>query len=83
MVTSINSALNSTLPRTINTGQSTIIVLLCILLLGAESVRSFAFAMLFGVIIGTVSTLFVATPIAYELQKHKINKRAAAESEKN
>ena len=80
LITSINSALNSTLPRTINTGQSTIIVLLCILLLGAESVRSFAFAMLFGVIIGTFSTLFVATPIAYEIQRRGIAKKAAKEA---
>lgn len=80
LVTSINSALNSTLPRTINTGQSTIIVLLCILLLGAESVRSFAFAMLFGVIIGTFSTMFVATPIAYEIQRRSIAKKAAKEA---
>ncbi|AHF12709.1 preprotein translocase subunit SecD [Barnesiella viscericola DSM 18177] len=80
LVTSINSALNSTLPRTINTGQSTIIVLLCILLLGAESVRSFAFAMLFGVIIGTFSTLFVATPIAYEIQRRGLAKKAAKEA---
>ncbi len=78
--TSINSALNSTLPRTINTGQSTIIVLLCILLLGAESVRSFAFAMLFGVIIGTLATLFVATPIAYEIQRRGIAKKEAKEA---
>ncbi len=82
LMTSINSALNSTLPRTINTGQSTIIVLLCILLLGAESVRSFAFAMLFGVIIGTFSTLFVATPIAYEIQRRSIAKKAAKEAAK-
>ena len=82
LMTSINSALNSTLPRTINTGQSTIIVLLCILLLGAESVRSFAFAMLFGVIIGTLSTLFVATPIAYEIQRRSIAKKAAKEAAK-
>ena len=82
LVTSINSALNSTLPRTINTGQSTIIVLLCILLLGAESVRSFAFAMLFGVIIGTFSTLFVATPIAYEIQRRGLAKKAAKEAAK-
>ena len=82
LMTSINSALNSTLPRTINTGQSTIIVLLCILLLGAESVRSFAFAMLFGVIIGTFSTLFVATPIAYEIQRRGIAKKAAKEAAK-
>ena len=82
LMTSINSALNSTLPRTINTGQSTSIVLLCILLLGAESVRSFAFAMLFGVIIGTFSTLFVATPIAYEIQRRSIAKKAAKEAAK-
>ncbi len=76
--TSINSALNSTLPRTINTGQSTIIVLLCILLLGAESIRGFAFSMLFGVIIGTFATLFVATPIAYEILAKKSNKEVDA-----
>ena len=79
----INDALNSTLSRTFNTSLTTLVVVLCIFILGGSTIRSFTFAILLGIIIGTYSTLFVATPIAYELQKHKINKRAAAESEKN
>ena len=79
----INDALNSTLSRTFNTSLTTLVVVLCIFILGGSTIRSFTFAILLGIIIGTYSTLFVATPIAYELQKHKINRRAAAESEKN
>lgn len=76
----INDALNSTLTRTINTSLSTAIVLLCIFILGGDVIRSFTFAMLFGVIIGTASTLFVATPIAYEIQRRSIAKKAAKEA---
>ena len=75
----INDALNSTLCRTMNTSLTTLIVVLCIFILGGATIRSFTFAILLGIIIGTYSTLFVATPIAYELQKKKINKKAAAE----
>lgn len=75
----INDALNSTLCRTFNTSLTTLVVVLCIFILGGSTIRSFTFAILLGIIIGTYSTLFVATPIAYELQKKKINKRAAAE----
>jgi len=75
----INDALNSTLCRTFNTSLTTLVVVLCIFILGGSTIRSFTFAILLGVIIGTYSTLFVATPIAYELQKKKINKKAAAE----
>ena len=77
----INDALNSTLCRTFNTSLTTLVVVLCIFILGGSTIRSFTFAILLGIIIGTYSTLFVATPIAYELQKKKINKRAAAEQE--
>lgn len=73
----INDALNSTLCRTFNTSLTTLVVVLCIFILGGSTIRSFTFAILLGIVIGTYSTLFVATPIAYELQKKKINKRAA------
>ena len=71
----INDALNSTLSRTFNTSLTTLVVVLCIFILGGATIRSFTFAILLGIIIGTYSTLFVATPIAYELQKKKINKK--------
>ncbi len=76
----INDALNSTLPRTINTSVSTALVLLCIFILGADTIRSFTFAMLFGVIIGTASTLYIATPIAYTIQKRRLKKQALKEA---
>ena len=78
----INDALNSTLSRTFNTSLTTLVVVLCIFILGGATIRSFTFAILLGIIIGIYSTLFVATPIAYELQKKKINKKAAAEAGK-
>ena len=76
----INDALNSTLCRTFNTSLTTLVVVLCIFILGGATIRSFTFAILLGIIIGTYSTLFVATPIAYELQKKKLNKKAVAEA---
>lgn len=66
-----NDSLNTTLARTINTSLSTLIVLLCIFILGGDSIRSFAFAMILGVVFGTMSSLFVASPIAYMLMKNK------------
>ena len=66
-----NDSLNTTLARTINTSLSTLIVLLCIFLLGGDSIRSFAFAMILGVVIGTLSSLFIASPIAYNMMKTK------------
>ena len=62
-----NDSLNSTLARTINTSVSTLIVLVCIFILGGDSIRSFAFAMILGVVFGTLSSLFVASPIAYAM----------------
>ena len=73
----INDALNSTLSRTFNTSLTTLVVVLCIFILGGSTIRSFTFAILLGIIVGTYSTLFIATPIAYEIQKRKINKKAA------
>ncbi|MDE7135025.1 MAG: protein translocase subunit SecDF, partial [Muribaculaceae bacterium] len=63
--TVINESINSTLGRTVMTSFSTLLVLLAIFFLGAESIRSFVFAMIFGVIIGTFATIFVASPVAY------------------
>ena len=73
----INDALNSTLARTFSTSLSTFIVVFIIFLLGGSTIQSFTFAILLGVIIGTYSTLFVATPIAYEIQRHKAARKAA------
>ncbi|MDR1356258.1 MAG: protein translocase subunit SecDF [Tannerellaceae bacterium] len=73
----INDALNSTLSRTFSTSFSTLLVVACIFLLGGSTIRSFTFAILIGVVLGSYSTLFVATPIAYEIQKRKITKKAA------
>ena len=67
----INDSLNSTLARTFSTSISTFIVVFIIFLLGGSTIQSFTFAILLGVIVGTYSTLFVATPIAYEIQKRK------------
>ncbi len=78
----INDALNSTLARTFNTSMTTLVVVLAIFILGGSTIRSFTFAILLGIIIGTYSTLFIATPIAYEIQKKKIKKAAAAEIKK-
>ena len=66
-----NDSLNTTLALTINTSLSTLIVLLCIFILGGDSIRSFAFAMILGVVIGTLSSLFIASPIAYNMMKNK------------
>lgn len=63
--TLFNDSLNETLARTINTSSTTLLVLLCIFFLGGESIRSFSFAMILGVIFGTLSSIFIAAPIAY------------------
>ncbi|MDR2622326.1 MAG: protein translocase subunit SecDF [Dysgonamonadaceae bacterium] len=69
-----NGALNSTLDRTFNTSMSTFLVLVIIFFFAGTAIRSFAFAMLLGVFIGTFSSLFTAAPIAYEIQNRKVKK---------
>ena len=69
-----NDSLNTTLARTINTSLTTLIVLVCIFVLGGDSIRSFAFAMILGVVIGTLSSLFIASPIAYMMMNKKADK---------
>ena len=76
-----NDALNSTLARTINTSVSTFIVLLVIFVLGGDSIRAFAFAMMLGVIIGTSSSLFIAAPTAYLVMGARIKEAEEGESE--
>ena len=66
-----NDSLNSTLTRTLFTGSSTLIVLVVIFFLGGESIRSFSFAMILGVVIGTFSSLFIGSPIAYAMMHKK------------
>ena len=72
-----NKALNTTLSRTFMTSFSTLLVLLCIFILGGDTIRSFTFAMIFGVIVGTFCSLFVAAPIAYGIMKKAIAKKSA------
>ena len=68
-----NDSVNQTLARTINTSVSTLIVLLCIFILGGDSIRSFSFAMILGVFFGTLSSIFIAAPTAYLTLGKKIN----------
>lgn len=72
----MNNALNQTLARTVNTAGTTIVVLLAMFIFGGEVIRGFIFALLFGVIIGTFSSIFVATPIAYDLTRRSERKEA-------
>ena len=69
--TTVNAALNSTLSRTLNTSLTTLIVLLAIFIFGGESIRGFMFALIVGVIVGTYSSVFIATPVMYDTQKNK------------
>ena len=71
-----NMSLNSTLSRTIMTSGTTLLVLLCIFFLGGDSIRSFAFAMILGVVFGTLSSIFLAAPIALKVIGKKAEKAA-------
>ena len=77
-----NDSLNSTLARTITTSVSTFIVLLVIFVLGGDSIRAFAFAMMLGVIIGTCSSLFIAAPTAYLVMGARIKEEETIEPAK-
>ena len=77
-----NDSLNTTLARTINTSFSTLLVLLCIFILGGDSIRSFAFAIILGVIVGTLSSIFIASPIAYVMMNKKREDKEIAMAEK-
>ena len=73
-----NDSLNTTLARTINTSVSTLVVLICIFVLGGDSIRSFAFAMILGVVFGTLGSLFFAAPVAYLSMGKKIKEEVKA-----
>ena len=73
--TVFNTSINQTLARTVNTSLSTLIVLLCIFFLGGDSIRSFSFAMILGVVFGTLSSIFIAAPVAYLTLGRKIENR--------
>lgn len=79
--TLFNDSINQTLARTINTSFSTLIVLLCILFLGGKSIQPFAFAMTLGVVFGTLSSIFIASPIAYLVLGRKISDRRGQSAE--
>ena len=74
----VNNAINSTLSRTINTSGTTLVTLLAIFFFGGETIRGFIFALIIGVVVGTAATIFLATPIAYDL----MTKRAKTDVEK-
>lgn len=67
----VNAALNSTISRTLNTSLTTLVVLLAIFIFGGESIRGFMFALIVGVIVGTYSSLFIATPVMFDSVKKK------------
>ena len=69
--TTVNAALNSTLSRTLNTSLTTLLVLLAIFIFGGESIRGFMFALIIGVVVGTYSSVFIATPVMYDTQNKK------------
>ena len=76
-----NNSINETLARTVNTSVSTLIVLLAIFILGGDSIRSFSFAMIIGVIIGTLSSIFIVSPVACSILGKKIRKQQAEVAE--
>ncbi|MCL2073783.1 MAG: protein translocase subunit SecDF [Marinilabiliaceae bacterium] len=78
----VNMSLNASVSRTINTSLTTLLVLIVIFIMGSEVIRGFVFAMIVGITVGTYSTFFIATPIAYNLLKTKINPEPIIEKKK-
>jgi SecD/SecF fusion protein len=74
----INEALNSTLSRTINTGGTTLVTMLAIAIFGGEVIRGFSVALIIGIIIGTYSSVFVATPVVYDIVKKREAKKLSS-----
>ena len=72
--TNIDNAICATLSRTINTSGTTLVTLLAIFIFGGETIRGFVFALILGIIIGTYSSVFIATPIAYDLQRKDVKR---------
>jgi SecD/SecF fusion protein len=74
----INEALNSTLSRTVNTGGTTLVTMLAIAIFGGEVIRGFSVALIIGIIIGTYSSVFMATPIVYDIVKKREAKKLSS-----
>jgi SecD/SecF fusion protein len=74
----VNAALNSTLSRTMNTSLTTLVTMLAIAIFGGEAIRGLAVALILGVLIGTYASIFIATPVMYDLTK-KADKKAKKE----
>ena len=72
LVENVNNAINSTLSRTINTSGTTLVTLLAIFFFGGETIRGFIFALIIGVVVGTAATIFIATPVAYDLMNKRV-----------
>ena len=70
----MNGALSSTLMRTLNTSGTTLVTLLAIFIFGGETIRGFVFALIIGVVVGTYSSLFIASPLAYDMQRKQLKK---------
>ena len=70
----VNAALNSTLSRTLNTSFTTLVVLLAIFIFGGESIQGFMFALIIGVMVGTYSSVFIATPVMFDTLRKSLNK---------
>lgn len=85
LATNMNGAMNSTLGRTVNTSGTTLVVLIAIMIFGGDVIRGFVFALLVGIAIGTYSSIFNATPVAYDflmIQKRRREKKAALAEKK-
>ena len=78
----VNGALNATLSRTVNTSLTTLVVLIAIAIFGGESIRGFSVALALGVIVGTYASIFIGTPIMYDLNQKRLAKQAAANTKK-
>jgi SecD/SecF fusion protein len=79
--TIMNDAMNNTLSRTFSTSFSTLLVLIIMFIFGGETIRGFVFAMMFGIFVGTYSSVFVASPITYEIYRKLLKKEAAKNEE--
>ncbi len=77
----INAAINSTVSRTVNTSLTTLVVLLAIFIFGGESIRGFMFALIVGVIVGTYSSIFIATPVTYDTFNKETKRRQLKKKE--
>ena len=73
----VNGALNATLSRTVNTSLTTLVVLIAIAIFGGESIRGFSVALALGVIVGTYASIFIGTPVMYDLNQKRLARQAA------